>query len=342
VSGGWDAIVLGAGAAGLMAAAEAGKRGKKVLLLERGKRPGAKILVSGGGRCNFTNMGADASHYLSQNPHFAKSALARYGPKDFLKLLERHRIPWHEKKLGQLFCDRSAQDILDMLLKECREAGVELRCGVDCPGAVWQGGEFEALEFRAPKLIVATGGLSFPKLGATDFAQRLARSFGHAVVPTRPALDGFVFAAEEKKAFEGLSGVSAEAECGKFKEALLFTHLGLSGPLALQASLYWQAGQELRVRFHGRLPKRLEARFRELKLDPQDWRFIPASTVGYAKAEVTKGGVDCRQLSSQSMESSRQPGLFFIGEAVDVTGELGGYNFQWAWSSAVAAAGALG
>jgi predicted Rossmann fold flavoprotein len=345
----WDALILGGGGAGLMAAITAGRRGRRVLVIDHRGEAGAKILVSGGGRCNFTNRFASADHYLSQNPHFAKSALARFGPADFLAMVERHAIPYHEKKLGQLFCDRNARDILNMLLAECRDAKVEFRLGHEVGSVERQDGAFHAAigqeSLSAAALVVATGGLSFPKLGATDLGYKLARQFGLAVTPRSAALDGFVFSEADRAAFEGLAGVAAEAtlHCGgeAFRENLLFTHLGLSGPAALQASLYWDPGRELRAAFEGPLPRRLEQRFKALGLDPQDWRFVPERTVGFAKAEVTRGGVSTQELSSKTMETLKVPGLYFIGEVVDVTGQLGGYNFQWAWSSGFAAGSAL-
>jgi predicted Rossmann fold flavoprotein len=384
-----ELIVVGAGAAGLMAAARAAAAGAKVLVLERSPKPGAKILISGGGRCNFTNTGADASHYRSSNPHFCKSALSRYRPDEFLGLVRKHGIAFHEKKLGQLFCDRSAKEILQLLLEECAAAGAEIRCGLhleaveQAPDKTFrlraQGGQ----EFSAPRLILATGGLSFPKLGATDFGYQAARSFGLNVLATSPALDGFLFAPAELKRFAGLAGLSLEARvsCGgkSFDEAVLFTHRGLSGPACLQASLYWEPGlsveldllpgqapllsfknsrgsENLKNVLGSLLPKRLAEAWLEGRADAQGplaelskeallgfekdlkaWTFVPAGTVGYDHAEVTRGGVDTDELSSKTMESHKVPGLYVIGELVDVTGELGGYNFQWAWASAVAA-----
>jgi len=320
-----------------------------VLVVDHRPKPGGKILISGGGRCNFTNLGAGAGHYRSQNPHFAKSALARFTPKDFVALVEKYRIPYHEKKLGQLFCDRSAKEILDMLLAECREAGVAFRLGHPVESVAKEGALFKASlageELSAPALVVATGGLSFPKLGATDFGYKLAKQFGLAITPRLAALDGFVFSAAEQAGFEGLAGVAAEASlscAGKeFRENVLFTHVGLSGPAALQASLYWEAGLEVRAAFSEPLPRRLQQRLKALKIAADDWRFVPERTVGFAKAEVTRGGVDTDELSSKTMEAKKVPGLYFIGEVVDVTGELGGYNFQWAWASAFAAGNAF-
>jgi predicted Rossmann fold flavoprotein len=345
----FDCIILGAGGAGLMAAITAGKRAKKALLIDRAAKPGGKILVSGGGRCNFTNLNAGPGNYISQNPHFAKSALARFSPKDFIALVEKHRIPYHEKKLGQLFCDKSARDILEMLLAECREAGAQFALGnpVEKVAKAAQGFAVTVAgeAYAAPALVVATGGLSFPKLGATDFGYALARQFGLAVTPRHAALDGFVFGPKELADFEGLAGVAAEAavQCGGrgFREALLFTHVGLSGPAALQASLYWEAGAELNIEFMPPLPRRLEQRLKALNLEPSEWKFTPERTVGYAKAEVTRGGVDTDEISSKTMEAKKLPGLYFVGEVLDVTGQLGGYNFQWAWASGFAAGSAL-
>jgi predicted Rossmann fold flavoprotein len=345
----FDVLVLGAGGAGLMAAISASQRGKRVLLIEHQSKPGAKILVSGGGRCNFTNRGASAANYQSQNPHFAKSALARYRPQDFIGLVEKHKIPYHEKKLGQLFCDKSARAILEMLLQECKETGVEFSFGVEASRVRKEGKLFELSlgdrSVAAPALIVATGGLSFPKLGATDFGYRLARHFDIGLVKNSPALDGFVFGAKDRADFEGLSGLAAEAivSCGgmRFQENILITHLGLSGPAILQASLYWQEGAEVLVNFCKELPRRLEQRLKLLGIVAEDWRFIPEKTVGYSKAEVTRGGIDTDELSSKTMESKKVPGLYFVGEVVDVTGQLGGYNFQWAWASGFAAGSAV-
>ncbi len=370
-----------------MAAATAAKRGKRVALLERSKKPGAKILVSGGGRCNFTNLNADASHYLSENPRFVHSALARFGPQDFLALVQKHGLAWHEKKLGQLFCDQSARGILALLLEECQQAGVTLLSDVDIRSVEKDAEGFllkSATEsYHASALILATGGLSFPKLGASDFGFKLARQFGLEIVAPAPALDGFVFNEKDRHAFEGLAGLSADAMVHsgkkKFRENILFTHKGLSGPACLQASLYWEPGAEIEVdllpdgvdlvafkAMHPQkeavnalaewLPRRLAERWitrldyqgrvlsalkdkelRALQEGLRHWKFKPASTVGYDHAEVTRGGVSTHELSSKTMESKKVPGLYLIGELVDVTGELGGYNFQWAWSSGVAA-----
>ena len=387
----YDAIVLGAGAAGLMCAAVAGQRGRRVLLIDHADEVGKKILISGGGRCNFTNLGAGPGNYHSQNPHFAKSALSRYTPRDFLDLVERYGIAWHEKTLGQLFCDGSARQIVDMLLAECRARAVEIACGAaitevthaDGLFAVTAGGRMA----KAAALVLATGGPSIPKMGATGFAYDAARQFGLKVVQPRPALVPLTLAGGDAL-FTDLSGVSADVvvRAGKqsFREAALFTHRGLSGPAILQISSYWQHGQEIGVNFlpdhasgwllatklsHPKaglrrllreaLPERLatalcEQLVIEGELGAQtnaslsaaesrlaDWRFAPNGTEGYAKAEVTAGGISTADLSSKTMEARRVPGLFAMGEAVDVTGWLGGYNFQWAWASAYAAAQAI-
>jgi predicted Rossmann fold flavoprotein len=386
----YDAIVLGAGGAGLMCAAVAGQRGRRVLLLDHVDAPGRKILISGGGRCNFTNLGTAPERFLSTNPHFARSALARYTPADFLALVESHRIAWHEKTLGQLFCDGSARQIVAMLLAECEGGGVDLRLGQ--PVQVEHGdGRFRvchgAREYQAPALVIATGGPSIPKLGATGFAYDLARRFGLKVVEPRPALVPLTLSGEEAL-FTSLSGVSAEvvASAGKtgFREAALFTHRGLSGPAILQVSSYWRHGEPvaidflpdaargwlraakraesrtgLRTQLARRLPERLaealaarldlagelanvpNRRLEEAERRLSAWRFVPSGTEGFAKAEVTVGGIATAGLSSQTMEARAVPGLFAIGEAVDVTGWLGGYNFQWAWASGWAAGQAL-
>jgi predicted Rossmann fold flavoprotein len=386
-----DVLILGAGGAGLMAGLTAGRRGRKARVLDPSPKPGGKILVSGGGRCNFSNLGADASHYRSQNPHFAKSALARFSPADFIALVQKHQIRFHEKKLGQLFCDQSAKQILDMLLSECREAGAEILSGVKAESVEKTASGFcvkaDGSDFEAPSLIVATGGLSFPKLGATDFGYRLARQFHINVVATSPALDGFVFGPQEQRDFGSLAGLSLDAKvsCGgkTFQENILFTHKGLSGPACLQASLYWEESAKLsidllpqgadfsklkelepKLSFEAALarfiPKRLAERWAQVaklaglalgalknaeleKLEGvlRKWEFVPTSTVGYAHAEVTRGGIDTDELSSKDMQSKKVPGLYFIGEVVDVTGELGGYNFQWAWASGHAAGSAV-
>ena len=386
----FDAIVLGAGAAGLMCAARAGQRGRRVLLLERAATPGKKILISGGGRCNFTNIGAGPANYLSANPHFAKSALARYTARDFLALVESHGIAWHEKTLGQLFCDGSAKQIVAMLLEECAKGEVDLRCGEEI-ASVEQAGGFtvttQSGRFRAPSLVIATGGPSIPKMGASGYAYDLARQFGLKVVEPRPALVPLTLGGEEVL-FRDISGVSAavvtSAGKARFAEAALFTHRGLSGPAILQASSYWRPGEPLFVDFlpdesgdflldakraaprstlrawlRERLPARLADILAErLALEVEfgnapdkalrgagerlkRWTFQPNGTEGFAKAEVTVGGIATAELSSKTMEARRVPSLYAIGEAVDVTGWLGGYNFQWAWASGVAAGEAL-
>ncbi len=383
----FDALVLGAGAAGLLCAIEAGKRGRRVAVLEHADRVGKKILISGGGRCNFTNIHCQPENFISANEHFAKSALARYTPADFIALVEKHRIPYHEKTLGQLFCDRSAQDIIDLLESECRAAGVQtfLQSRIR---EVQRTTEFvvstESGKFRAPALVVATGGLSIPKMGATPFGYELARQFGLKIVGTKPALVPFVLAGEDRSRYCNLAGVSAEvvatADHHAFREKMLITHRGFSGPAILQVSSYWEKGQPIRIdlaperdftatiraakvrnigaaqkAFQGILPKRFAERWLEnhapaawnndalAKLDKQahDWVIIPADTEGYEKAEVTAGGVDTAELSSKTMECLKVKGLFFIGEVVDVTGHLGGFNFQWAWASGAAAGRAL-
>ncbi len=394
----FDAVVVGAGAAGLHCAAIAGQRGVRVLLIDLADKVAEKIRISGGGRCNFTNRATTPANFLSANPHFCRSALARYTPADFIALLQRHRIAWHEKHKGQLFCDDSSEAVIAMLLRECAQGGVTRwqPCAVQ---AVRHGdGGFELDTDRgtvgAKQLVVATGGLSIPKIGATDFGYRLARQFGHAIVETRPALVPLTFDPVSWAPFAALSGLSLEAsiETGdgksrtRFLEDLLFTHRGLSGPAVLQISSFWHAGTKIRLDLApGRdlnvellrakrdsrrrlgnelaelIPKRLaeawllgtpefaertlpEQRDRDLAqlaARLQHWELKPQATEGYRKAEVTAGGVDTRALSSQTMASQRVPGLHFIGEVVDVTGWLGGYNFQWAWASAAACAHAL-
>jgi predicted Rossmann fold flavoprotein len=383
----FDALILGAGAAGLLCAAEAGKRGRRVAVIERADRIGKKILISGGGRCNFTNIHCRPESFISANEHFAKSALARYTPSDFIALVEKHRIPYHEKTLGQLFCDRSAQDITNMLEAECREAGAQIFLSIKIQ-EVQHTTEFvvrtDSAEFRAPVLVVATGGLSIPKIGATAQGYDLARQFGLNIVKTRPALVPLVLAKKEQSLYFDLAGVSTpiavSADHQTFREQMLFTHRGLSGPAILQISSYWEKGQPLRIdlapdrevissirkaktrnlsvaraAFLGILPKRFAERWLELHEPPSwtnealdwlerdlhEWVLVPADTEGYEKAEVTAGGVDTDDLSSKTMESRKLRGLFFIGEVVDVTGHLGGFNFQWAWASGAAAGRAL-
>ncbi len=391
-------VVLGAGAGGLLCAAEIGKRGRAVVLLDAADRPGRKILISGGGRCNFTNLHTTPANFLSGNPHFAKSALARYTPADFIALVERHRIPYHEKTLGQLFCDGSAQAIVTMLEEECRVGHVDLRLRTAIQGITPSGDGYlvhtSAGEIAASNVVVATGGLSIPKMGATDVGHGIARSLGMEVVVPRPALVPLTFGTADLAQWADLAGVSAEAVATagsarngnrhptpSFREKLLFTHRGLSGPVALQISSYWSPGESLSfdlapgrdvftnlldagpsrdrnvalqcVRRH--LPARLAERWLEHNLPPH-WKnsavqaleqrlhaftVQPEGTEGYSKAEVTAGGVSTAELDSTSMQAKRAPGLFFIGEVVDVTGHLGGHNFQWAWASAVAAAEAV-
>ena len=384
----FDALILGGGAAGLMCAIEAGKRGRRVAVIEHADRLGKKILISGGGRCNFTNLHCRPENFISANPHFAKSALARYTPTDFIALVEKHGIPYHEKTLGQLFCDRSARDILTMLETECRETGVRIFVNEKIR-EVRRPAEFvvttENAEFRAPVLVVATGGLSIQKIGATSFGYDLARQFGISIRDPWPGLVPLVLGAQDRSRFCNLAGVSGEviAACGgqEFREKFLITHRGLSGPAILQISSYWKKPQALtidlapgqaitkafldpkiprtlaqvRSEFRKLLPVRLADRWLEvhapqamtnqaladLEKKAHAWTIVPNGTEGYEKAEVTAGGVDTDELSARTMESRRVPGLFFIGEVVDVTGHLGGFNFQWAWASGAAAGRAL-
>ncbi len=379
--------MLGAGAAGLFCAFEAGKRGRRVAVIEHADRIGKKILISGGGRCNFTNLHTTPENFFSANPHFAKSALARYTPADFIALVQKHRIPYHEKTLGQLFCDNSATEITNLLESECRAAQVQIILNTRIT-EVSRTSEFvlrsDSAEFRAPILVVATGGLSIPKIGATSFGYDLARQFGHKIVPTRPGLVPLAFNRGDHQRYSELAGVSTEviASTGKnsFREKMLFTHRGLSGPAILQISSYWKEGQpihldlapeqdataklcfstrrdlaSLRKSLQQFLPNRFAERWLEFHAPPNytnpalgafekqlhDWTVTPAATEGYEKAEVTAGGLDTRELSSKSMESRLVPGLFLIGEVVDVTGHLGGFNFQWAWASGFAAGQAV-
>jgi predicted Rossmann fold flavoprotein len=384
----FDVLVVGAGAAGLMCAIEAGRRGRRVAVVEHSDRPGKKILISGGGRCNFTNLHCRPENFLSANPHFAKSALARYTPADFLAMVEKHGIPWHEKKLGQLFCDRASKEILDMLLAEAAKVGVKLFCGIRVAEVSNSDGFYlraADMVFRAPVLVVASGGLSIPKMGATGFGYEIARQFGIGIVEPRPALVPFVLGADDQARWCDLAGVSAEvvAVIGKqrFRENLLITHRGLSGPAILQISSYWREGEavgldlapqkrvveallppgtqrdlnSLCVHLRSVLPLRLADRLLEIEAPTgwsnralelweerlHRWELTPQTTEGYAKAEVTAGGVDTAELSAKTMESKRVRGLFFIGEVVDVTGQLGGFNFQWAWASGAAAGRAV-
>jgi len=408
-----DVIILGAGAAGLMCAIEAGKRGRSVLLLERADRVGKKILISGGGRCNFTNLHTTSENFLSANPHFAKSALARYTPADFIRLVEKHRIAYHEKKLGQLFCDRAASEITSMLEQECRDAGVEIHCNTKIIDVGKRDSfiiQSEDATFTAPRLVVATGGLSIPKIGATSFGYDLARQFGLKIEPPRAALVPFIFSERDRKRWCDLAGVSLEVAASTrttrpnrkqtFRENMLFTHRGISGPAILQISSYWHdttmpdgtkldetkpdgtknsqapihldlapdrnLASELRARgsrdgstwkslLREILPRRFADRWLEIcplagnsdqafaiaEQQLHSWELNPETTEGYAKAEVTAGGIDTGELSAQTMESRKVPGLFFIGEVVDVTGQLGGFNFQWAWASGFCAGQAV-
>ena len=384
-----DAIILGAGAAGMMAAIEAGRRGRRVLLIDHAKAAGEKIRISGGGRCNFTNLTVSADRFLSQNPRFALSALKRFGPQDFLARIEAEGIAWHEKTLGQLFCDGSAKQVVEMLTRQMAEAGVEV--WLDCAvGEVREGFAVATArgEVRAPKLVVATGGKSIPKMGATGFGYKLAEQFGLGLIETRPGLVPLTFAAQELEWIAPLAGVAlpvvARAESGPaFPEALLFTHRGLSGPSVLQISSFWREGQAvrfdlvpgvdvaarlraakggrqaLRAVLAGLMPERLarqlapqwggealvatlpNAGLEKVAAALRDWRLVPVGSEGYRTAEVTLGGVDTAGLDGRTMEAKGVPGLHFIGEVVDVTGWLGGYNFQWAWSSGWAAGQAL-
>jgi predicted Rossmann fold flavoprotein len=387
-----DAVILGGGAAGLMCAIEAGRRGRKVAVLERAPSLGKKILISGGGRCNFTNLHCQPANFLSNNPHFAKSVLARYTPADFISLLEKHGIPYHEKTLGQLFCDRSARDILGMLESECRDAHVQIFLNTDIT-EIAREPQFTVRtadgEYRAPVLVVATGGISIPKMGATGFGYDIARQFGLKIIQPRPALVPLVFNAQDKAAYCDLAGVSTEvvASLGSqhFREKMLITHRGLSGPAILQISSYWTAQQAAGKRpvhidlaperdvtaplrrttvrnialatdaLQEFLPARFAHRWLELRpptswtnhdlaeweRDLHRWEIYPAGTEGFEKAEVTAGGVDTDELSAKTLESKKVRGLYFIGEVVDVTGHLGGFNFQWAWASGAAAGRAL-
>jgi predicted Rossmann fold flavoprotein len=417
-----DVLILGAGAAGLMCAIHAARRGRRVLVLEHADRPGKKILISGGGRCNFTNRNTTPENFLSANPHFAKSALARYTPQDFLALVEKHGIPWHEKTLGQLFCDRSAQDILNMLLAEATEADVRIQLGTRILSVIQTSTPIPARfrvgtsagAFTANALVVATGGLSIPKMGATPLGYEFARQFGHTIVDTRPALVPLVLDPDDQADWCDLTGLSipviASVSAGTkhksrpsrttFRESMLFTHRGLSGPVILQISSYWRPGEPIdlnliadftpasptkpahvqangsgpsifdpltaptarrdlvsaEIALRAALPARMATRWLALhastnrpssgfsnaalaEMDRQlhAWRILPAGTEGYAKAEVTAGGVSTNELDARTMQSRIVPGLYFIGEVVDVTGWLGGYNFQWAWASGFSA-----
>ncbi|MCA1922084.1 NAD(P)/FAD-dependent oxidoreductase [Buttiauxella noackiae] len=390
--GKFDAVIIGAGAAGMFCAAMAGQAGSKVLLIDNGKKPGRKILMSGGGRCNFTNLYIEPAAYLSQNPHFCKSALARYTQWDFIDMVGKHGIAWHEKTLGQLFCDDSAQQIVDMLVAECEKGHVTTRLRSEVLSIEHDENgytiELNGDSVQAAKLVIATGGLSMPGLGATPFGYKIAEQFGLKVLPTRAGLVPFTLHKPLLEQLQVLSGVSVPsvitAENGvSFRESLLFTHRGLSGPAVLQLSSYWQPGefvsvnllpdtdldellneqrsahpnQSLKNTLAMVLPKRLVECLQLLEQIPdvtlkqlnvrqqsdlietlQNWRVQPNGTEGYRTAEVTLGGVDTNELSSRTMEAKKAPGLYFIGEVIDVSGWLGGYNFQWAWSSAWACA----
>jgi predicted Rossmann fold flavoprotein len=385
----FDVAVIGAGAAGMMTAAVAGQRGRKVVLIDHAEKLAEKIRISGGGRCNFTNIGAGPANFLSDNPHFCRSALSRYTPQDFLKLVERHGIAWHEKHKGQLFCDDSAKDIIDMLVAECDAGGVSWRqpCKVTNLRHESNGWTLETNQgvLQVASVVIATGGLSIPKIGATDFGHRIAKQFGIPLIAPRPALVPLTFDPVAWAPFAQLAGASLEVEVscaeGHFREDLLFTHRGLSGPAILQISSFWQPGDALSINLvpdqqldetliaakHGNrqllvnvmaqcLPRRLaetwvehsglsgkpiadcsDKTLRELARNLQQWQLTPAGSEGYRKAEVTRGGVDTRALDQKTMMAKQAPGLYFVGEVMDVTGWLGGYNFQWAWASGYAA-----
>ena len=385
-----DVVIIGAGGAGMMCAIEAGKRGRRVLLVDHAEKLGEKIRISGGGRCNFTNLDARPENFLSGNPDFCRSALARYTPRDFIALVEKHSIAWHEKKLGQLFCDGSAQQIIDMLKTECDNAHVQW-CMPAKVTSIEKRERFlittDRGKFESASLVIASGGLSIPRIGASPFGYRIAEQFGLEVTALRPALVGLTFAPESLAQFADLSGISVDAlvSCGgaSFRENLLVTHRGLSGPAILQISSYWRPGLELSVNLLPDLdalaildsaqvaekplakvlgeflPQRFAQRWVDVNFDNQplkrfgaprlreiaqrlhDWRIRPSGTVGYKKAEVTLGGIDTGELSSKTLEARNVPGLYFIGEVVDVTGLLGGYHFQWAWASGHAAGQAV-
>ena len=385
----WDVIVIGAGAAGLHCAAHSAKRGKSVLVLDHAKQAGKKILISGGGRCNFTNIYAGPDNFLSSNPHFCKSALSRYTQWDFIGLVAEYGIPYHEKTLGQLFCDDSAKDIVRMLMSECDRYGARVQLRTEIVSVDFDDGyciDTSRGEYRSEKLVVASGGLSMPKLGATPLGYQIAEQFGHSIVPVRAGLVPFTLQEEDKERFAELSGVAvpvtAEANDGYFREAMLFTHRGVSGPAILQVSSYWQPGEavsinllpdldayewlktqqqqqpktQLNTVLQAHFPKRVvtalaehhqwplsnkladtsNAQFQTIADNLNRWQLKPNGTEGYRTAEVTLGGVNVDEVSSKTMESQKQPGLYFIGEVLDVTGWLGGFNFQWAWSSGFA------
>ena len=381
-----DVVIIGASASGLMCAIEAGKRGRKVIVLDHANKAGKKILMSGGGRCNFTNMDVDADNFFSHNPHFCKSALSRYTQWDFISLVNEYQIPYHERDLGKLFCDDSAKDILNMLLAECKKAKVKVQLNCDIKNIIKDDDQSFVVDassgqYRAVSLIIASGGLSIPKMCASPFGYKVAEQFGHHIWPTSPGLVPFTLQPHDKEKLETLSGISVESVVSNerihFKENILFTHRGLSGPAILQISSYWQPGEtifinllpdldvveliktrqatqpniKLKTLLSEMLPRRLlpslfdqvtldkplqelsSIRISEITRQLQQWQIKPGGTEGYRTAEVTLGGVDCDQLSSKTMQSNRVAGLYFIGEVVDVTGWLGGYNFQWAWSS---------
>ena len=395
-----EVVIIGAGAAGMMCAIEAGKRGRSVLLVDHAEKLGEKIRISGGGRCNFTNLDVRPEHFLSANPDFCRSALARYTPQDFLALIDKHGITWEERKHGQLFCVDSAQQIIDMLKAECDDAQVQWRMSTEVTSIEVTSIEVTSIEkherfeiatshgrFKSESLVIASGGLSIPQIGASAFGYRIAEQFGLAVTPLRAGLVGLTFAPETLAQFADLSGISIDAQVScngtNFREQMLITHRGLSGPAILQISSYWnpgldvsvnllpdrdaatmldaaQASEKLLANVLGEwLPQRLAERWVAVNFENQpmkrlgatrrseiaarlhDWRIRPSGTVGYKKAEVTLGGVDTRDLSSKTLETRKLPGLYFIGEVVDVTGHLGGYNFQWAWASGYAAGQAV-
>ena len=382
-----DVIIIGAGAAGMMCAAQAGQRGRRVLLLDHCRKLGEKIRISGGGRCNFTNLHCQPENFLSRNPHFCRSALARYTPRHFIALVEKYRIKYHEKMLGQLFCDDSSQQIIDLLMSECQRGGVKLQMACAVQAVLREGDRFVVQTTqgtnRARSLVIATGGLSVPKIGASPFGYHVAEQFGLKLVPPRPALVPLSFDTDTLARFGDLSGIAIDAEVscngGRFRDNLLLTHRGLSGPAILQISSYWTGGavidvdllpdrnaeewlvsaQSSRLQLANLLAEALPRRFaqqwchsigaveslhqlpaarlREIARGLRQWRVKPSATLGYNKAEVTLGGVATDGLSSKTMEASTVPGLYFIGEVVDVTGHLGGHNFQWAWASGHAA-----
>ena len=380
-----DVLIIGASASGLMCAIEAGKRGRKVILLDHANKAGKKILISGGGRCNFTNYTVSAENYLSHNPHFCKSALSRFSQWDFIAMMNDYQIPFHEREHGQLFCDDSAKDILEMLLAECRKAAVSIRLNCEIKQIDYDGGAFSVStsqgDFQADSLVIASGGLSIPRMGATPLGYKIAEQFGHHIWPTRAGLVPFTLQPADKEKFSGLSGIAVDSMVSnarmQFRENILFTHRGLSGPAILQISSYWKSGEEIDINLlpeldlieflnaqksahpesrlktvlGQHLPRRLlssflgqeyleqhlqtlsHSRIKDIARSLQHWKIKPNGTEGYRTAEVTLGGIDCNELSSRTMESSKLKGLYFIGEVVDVTGWLGGYNLQWAWSS---------